>query len=259
MKKKIISVVVLLSCVYPSLIQAQADINSNGNPKGEVQTLGYIGVHYVLAAQNFIVHVRDVPKLDIFERAQAQVRVLGAFDGEPVTVKMQLLSTDIRAEVGVYTAQLGIEHDKMVSKELVIYVIDDTTAFDDLTVLFAQDFQMKKSEKSSLTAGKVKALAKVKAYEVISGRELGDEVLVDQEKMLTYVKTHHEPTNLEFSVASKKYGQLKVGVQATTIDDSKKGKLPALGNGRISLFALGLLMILWAGEIYWRKHKKEQK
>jgi LPXTG-motif cell wall-anchored protein len=97
------------------------------------------------------------------------------------------VKTTLKKEIGVQTVELGIDKNDTTTKSIQVFVVDDSTTVQDRTVIYANHFTMKYSEKSTLTNEKAKTLANVKAYDIPTARDLTQDVTVHEQDLNDYI------------------------------------------------------------------------
>lgn len=219
----------------------------------QIEAKGYIGAKYGITANNIVVHLKDLPKLDIWRASKATV-----YSKVPVETTLNNLtplikSTTLKEEVGVYTAELGIEEDTTIQKIVYIFVVGDKSVMDDKTLLVGQDFQLTKEKKNSINNRNVKEIANVHAYDLLSGKDITLEVEVNTKDLGLYLAEDEYTVPLNFSVR-----KLNLEIEASTLlnnssifenpnifKGTNSSSLPNTGDrNNFTLFVLGILLLV---------------
>ncbi|MFK4881366.1 hypothetical protein ACI1TC_09200 [Lactococcus petauri] len=226
-------------------------IEAVSEPDTQVEFIGYIGSYYSILANNIVIHIKDLPKLDIWRDSKASVVLL-----DPTYVKLDKVtpvvsSSNIREKVGVYKARLSIKEDPKICKTINIYVVDDRVALGKEVLLYGHDFELTKIEKQNLTVEKEKIIAGVRAYDINSGTDITKEVNIKEGDLELYLQNDTKTISQNFYVR-----ELDLEIKASTLLESnitskvgdiqlKRGvRLPSTGEISNNLFAQGLLFII---------------
>lgn len=236
----------LLASADTFVMQGQSDT--------EIEMKGYIGTAYQLNAHNIVVHVKDVKGMNIWKASGASVSITGPTDSTLDKVTPWVSAPTLKAEIGAYKVTLGIQEDATVHREITVFVVDDVTVTDKETLLFGQDFELTPGEKRNLTAEKVKAVAKVRAYDIQSGAEITKEVKTNTQDLMHYLQEDEKAVTQRFSVRG-----VTLEVQASTLLPSEQsthgttggedgtfvsgGKLPSTGESNNLLAMMGIAFL----------------
>lgn len=278
MKKKYLFFMVLCSSFLFSLSPTFAETTIVGGTEGEVLTRGLLGTRYSIEAQNFVIHVKDVPNMDILSLSKAQLTQ--SSEGE-ASGNLQVLSSSVEAKAGVYGAVIALEEEPSIQTTISIFVVDDSTVQDGRKVIYGHDFQMKQGEKQGLTETQAKRLGAVRAYDIPSGVEETEKVSVNKKQLTTYIENkNYAPLPLDWSLSSTDGRVVTKRIYAKTIREGKavdkvhppkasksfgasggkKGFLPSTGVKEM-MFLVLLGLFLMGGSVFLiilLKRKKEE-
>ena len=70
-------------------------------------------------------HVSDVPQLNILEASKAKLFFNGSSGNSLDSGTLKLVSTNLKALVGVYRAEIGLKEKEKIITNIKIFVIDD--------------------------------------------------------------------------------------------------------------------------------------
>lgn len=254
MKKKLLLFMVLCSGMLLSFSRTFADNTIQSEATGEVLIQGMLGTQssYSIEAKNFVIHIKDVPKMDILTLSDAKLMS----NGSETSGALQVLDNSVKAKAGVYGAVIVLEENQSVQATITIFVVDDSSVYDDHKIIYGQDFQVKHSEKRDLTELKAKKLAMIRAFDIQSGQEETDKVTVNNGQLESYIQSNkNKPFPLDWSLESKNDTIITKRIYASASsekvvgDNNNKGTLPNLGvKNSVTLVAFGLILIF--GVIY---------
>lgn len=242
--------------VFASIID-MTDENQTiqGQESVQIEALGYLGTPYHMTAHNIVVHVKDIPKLNIWLASEACVSVMTPTEGEKDSVTPVINAPTLQSKAGVYPAELSIKEDPMVHTTIKIFVLDNYSSTDGRTVLLGHNFQLTKAEKMRLTTEKEEIVAGIHAYDVVSGQEITSEVQEKPGDLEKYLQEDLKPVAQKFSVRG-----VSLTLKASTLLTPGKGQdngmssinnlrdsLPDTGDMGNSLSALGMFVLTLLG------------
>lgn len=248
----------LSSTVFASVIDmTDGNQTIQGQESVQIEALGYLGTAYHITAHNIVVHVKDVPKLNIWLASEACVSVIPPTEGEKdrdrVTPVINVPT--LQSKAGVYSAELSIKEDPMVHTTIKIFVLNNSSSSDGRTVLLGHNFQLTKAEKMRLTTEKEEIVAGIHAYDVVSGQEITSEVQEKPGDLEKYLQEDLKPVTQKFLVRG-----VSLTLQASTLLTPSKGQdnsmssinslrdsLPDTGDKGNSLSALGMFVFTLLG------------
>ena len=175
---------------------------------------------YTLSASNFVLHLDDfddTDDLDIIKLSQAVVSIESdvSLDTTPTVVVKE---NTLYPALGVYEVTLGLESSLEIDFEnildedigvdsylgletldseaivfpavqIYVFVVNDNTTVEEGIVFYANNFRKNFSERASLTAQTVKERAQARAYEVMTGLCLSENIFLDEEKLAEFVQS----------------------------------------------------------------------
>lgn len=279
MKKKYIFAIALCSSFLLSSSPIFGDSTAERETNGAITTQGLLGTEtsdkYTLEANNFIIHVKDVPRMDILTLSNAK---LVSNEGDISDRLTASSNVNLKApKVGVYEAAIVLEEEPSIQTTISIFVVDDTTISDGQKIIYGHDFEMKQSERQTLTAVKAKELSGIRAYDVKSGGEETEKVSVNKKQLEDYIQGNNlSPMPLDWSLSSYEGRVVTKRVYIKTVKDThgsslppgkdnnktgQKKSLPTLGAQGVLLFVvIGLLFMFSAVFlVLFLKRKKEER
>lgn len=183
-----------------------------GQDNAQIEALGYLGTAYEMTAHNIVVHVKEVPKLNVWRASEASVSVSLPTEEGTDKVTPVIHASTLQAKAGVYPAELSIKEDPTVHTSIKIFVLDDSSATDGRTVLLGDDFQLTKAEKKKLSPEKEEVVAGIHAYDVASGQDISSEVQAKAGDLQKYLQEDLKPVAQHFSVRG-----VNLTLQASTL------------------------------------------